>query len=141
MANTEDRAFLDTNVLFSASYSEDSDFLRLWQLQGVTLIVSDYVIDEVYRNAVQAEHRRRLGQLLLEVHVILKFDWEGVQLPDDMASLRQKDVPVMQAAIAAQATHLITGDRHDFGDYFGRTIAGVEIIQPAEYLRRHSQGG
>ena len=135
MVDSVNRLFLDTNVLFSAAYSEDSDFRRLWQLPDTTLIISTYVLEEVLRHIVEPRRLERLGRLLSEVEVIA--NWEHVSLPDSMASLRQKDVPVVRAAIAAQATHLITGDRHDFGDYFGQTIEGVEIIQPAEYLKRN----
>ena len=138
MASREDRILLDTNILFSAARSEDSDFQRLWQLPGITLIISTYILEEIRRHVVQPENVERLERLLLDVQVVQ--DWQHIRLPDIMESLRQKDIPIVQAAIAAQATHLVTGDARDFGDYFGMTIAGVEIIQPAEYLRRHSQG-
>lgn len=138
MANLEDRIFLDTNILFSAAHSEDSDFQRLWQLPHTTPIISTYILEEIRRHVVQPESLNRLEWLLADIRVV--ENWEHIQLPSIMASLRQKDIPVMQAAIAAQATHLITGDARDFGDYFGQVIEGVEIIQPAEYLRRHSQG-
>ena len=134
----DNRIFLDANVLFSAAYSEESDFHRLWQLPDTTLIISTHILEEVLLHIVEPMRLERLGQLLVGVEVVA--NWEHIILPDSMASLRQKDIPVMRAAIAAQATHLITGDRHDFGDYFEQTTAGVEIIQPAEYLRRHSQG-
>jgi hypothetical protein len=53
----------------------------------------------------------------------------GVRLPE-------KDVPILLAAIQAQATHLITGDVHRFGAYFGKRVAGVLISSPGEYLRK-----
>ena len=135
MANLAHRLFLDTNVLFSAAYSEDSDFQRLWQLADTTLIISTYILNEVLRHIAEPSRLERLGRLLTDLEII--ENWAHVSLPDEMATLRQKDIPVIQAAIAAQATHLITGDRHDFGDYFGQTIEDVEITRPAEYLRRH----
>ena len=46
-----------------------------------------------------------------------------------------KDRPILQAAIAAKATHLITGDVTHFGEYFGRQIGGVLILAPGDYLR------
>ncbi len=137
MANLEDRIFLDTNILFSAVYSEDSDFQKLWLLPHTTLIISTYILEEIRRHVVQPERLNRLRRLLTDIRIVENY--EHIRLPDSMASLRQKDIPVMQAAIAAQATHLITGDAQDFGDYFGMVIEGVEIIRPAEYLRRHSQ--
>ena len=53
----------------------------------------------------------------------------GVRLPD-------KDHPILKAAIAAEATHLVTGDVKDFGPYFGRRIGGVLVVTPADFIRR-----
>ena len=108
MANLEDRIFLDTNILFSAAHSEDSDFQRLWLLPHTTLIISTYILEEIRRHVVQPESLNRLERFLAGILIV--ENWEHIPLPDIMTSLRQKDVPVMQAAIAAQATHLITGD-------------------------------
>ncbi len=52
----------------------------------------------------------------------------GVDLP-------AKDRPIQLAALHARATHLLTGDVAHFGPYFGRSIEGVQILRPAEYLR------
>lgn len=38
------------------------------------------------------------------------------------------------SAIAAEASRLITGDRKDFGPYFGQKLAGVWVMTPREYL-------
>lgn len=51
-----------------------------------------------------------------------------------VASLPEKDLPILFAAIAAGATHLLTGDRAHFGAYFGRQIAQVLIQRPGDYL-------
>jgi len=37
-------------------------------------------------------------------------------------------------AIAARATHLLTGDAQHFGAYYGKTIKGVRILSPADYF-------
>ena len=52
----------------------------------------------------------------------------GVRLPDN-------DLPILKAAIAAGATHLVTGDVKDFGRYLGQRIAGVRIVTPADFIR------
>jgi uncharacterized protein len=57
---------------------------------------------------------------------------EGVSLPE-------KDRPILLSAIAANATHLITGDRMHFGRYFGRRVAGILIERPADYVNRERQ--
>jgi hypothetical protein len=53
-----------------------------------------------------------------------------VDLPD-------KDKPVFMAATAAGADYLLTGDVTHFGTYFGKTILGVKILKPRDYLKRH----
>jgi predicted nucleic acid-binding protein len=55
-------------------------------------------------------------------------------------AFRNKDIPILLAAIAAEATHLVTGDRH-FEPLFGRTLAGVKIVTPADYLRQAEYEG
>lgn len=50
-----------------------------------------------------------------------------IQLPD-------KDQPILLAAMAGGATHLLTGDLKHFGPYFDKHVGGVLIIPPARYL-------
>ena len=56
-----------------------------------------------------------------------------VALPDGV-ELATKDVPILEAAIAAEASHLLTGDRKDFGRYFGQKLGGVSVMTPREYF-------
>ena len=128
-----DRIFLDANVLFSASYREDAPLQRLWRLADVELVTSTYAIQETLANIHREEQLERLERLLTEVRVVSA--WDHIFLPNDIV-LPEKDIPIMQAAIAAGATHLITGDKRDFGEHFGQTIAGIEVLRPATYLRR-----
>lgn len=67
----------------------------------------------------------------LQVVEKLPHDYE---LPPEIR-LPIKDRPIMIAAIKAEATHLITGDLRDFGELYGRTVAGVIILPPAAYLK------
>jgi len=41
-----------------------------------------------------------------------------------------KDQPILGGAIAGHATHLLTGDERDFGEFWGKTIRGVKIVSP-----------
>jgi hypothetical protein len=54
-------------------------------------------------------------------------------------SLPEKDAPILLAAVAARATHLITGDLRHFGPLFSKRIAGLIILPPADYLGRTSR--
>jgi predicted nucleic acid-binding protein len=131
-----DKLFLDANVLIAAAWRLDARVRGLWRLPDIALVVSTYVLDEVARNLQRQEHLDRLEQLLKAISVI--SNWDHISLPDDVV-LREKDIPILQAAIAAEATHLITGDKQDFGPYFGKVIAGVEVIRPADYLRQREK--
>jgi hypothetical protein len=51
----------------------------------------------------------------------------GIQLPP-------KDQPILVAAIQAKCTHLLTGDRKHFGQYFQQTIGGVRVLTVRDYL-------
>jgi hypothetical protein len=50
--------------------------------------------------------------------------------------LPEKDIPILLAAIEARSTHLITGDLRHFGPYFGKRLAGILVLSPADYFRR-----
>jgi predicted nucleic acid-binding protein len=127
-----DRLFLDANVLFSAAWRENSGLLRLWNLREAELMSSAYAVDEARRNLSDSEARARLETLLDETTIVAEGSL--ATLPPTL-SLAAKDRPILAAAIYAGATHLITGDRRDFGKLFGRRIGGVLILRPADYLK------
>ena len=128
-----DRLFVDANVLFSAAYRTDAGVARLWDIDSATLLTSDYAVAEARRNLAGQDQRERLASLLGRVEVtaggsIRPEDRQGVELPE-------KDWPIIGGAMAAGATHLITGDVRHFGPYFGQRLFGVLVILPAQYLR------
>lgn len=125
-----DRLFLDANVLFSAAYRARGPLRRLWARRGVELITSHYAVAEAERH-LDDNQRARLSELLTSMRVVA--DAPALSLPPGVG-LRAKDSAILAAAVAAGATHLITGDRRDFGPYFGRHVAGVLILPPREYL-------
>jgi predicted nucleic acid-binding protein len=131
-----DRLFLDANVLFSAAYSEKAGVRRLWQVPGVTLVTSAYAVEEAIRNLSDEAQRRRLQELLEFVEVTSAGSLDP-KLMEDVA-LPDKDLPILGAAVSSGATHLVTGDRRDFGRYFGQIVLGVLVLPPADYLRRTS---
>jgi predicted nucleic acid-binding protein len=130
------RVFLDANVLFSCAYLSTSRLLKLWRLPATVLLSSDYAVEEARRNLDLADHRHRLEQLVKRMEIVTA--WQSVSLPRGVR-LDDNDVPILLAAIEARATHLLTGDRKDFGHLYGKIVGGVEILPPAEYLSRRSQ--
>jgi hypothetical protein len=127
-----DRVFLDANLLFIASYHEASRLAPLWQFADVRVLTSAYALGEAWRNIDLPAQRIRLASLLAVIELV-------GELPADeplarSAGLPEKDVPILQAALSGRATHLLTADERHFGPLFGRTIGGVLIQTPAEYL-------
>jgi predicted nucleic acid-binding protein len=128
-----DELFLDANVLFSAAYRPDTPIRRLWRLPGTRLLTSLYASEEARRNLREGRQRVDLEELLASVSIVEASadpeahpDLETVKLPD-------KDMPILLAAVAAGATHLVTGDLTHFGQYYGSRIAGVLVLPPAAY--------
>jgi predicted nucleic acid-binding protein len=130
-----DLIFLDANVLFSAAYRPGAGLTRLWQLEGVELMTSGYAAGEAALNLTGEDQQVRLAKLLERVLVTT-----GVSPLPPGVKLPEKDQPILQAAIQAQATHLLTGDKQHFGPHFGRRLGGVLVLPPAEYFARRRKG-
>ena len=126
--------FLDANVLFSAAYRKDAGVRRLWGLPESELVTSAYAVEEARRNLSTAEQRADLNGLLEAVRIsnLLAVPAEHPEIED--SGLPEKDLPILSAAVAANATYLITGDRKHFGHLFGVKVAGVLVLRPADHL-------
>ena len=126
-----DIVFLDASVLFSAAYRSGAKVAKLWAVREVRLVTSPYAAAEAERNLAESAQRDRLTELLRLVEMAPAA---GEQLPEGV-SLPDKDAPILQAAIAAGATHLLPSDLRHFGPYFWQIIEGVTILPPAAYLK------
>ena len=132
------RVYLDANSLFSACLpnSRLAVFVRLLKHKGECLY-SNYALNEAAKNLgrkfpVQLPELAGLTSGMSEVpdHAGLS----GVEI-------RAKDEPSISAAIAAGATHLLTGDKRDFGPFFGKTIQGVKIVTAAMLASELDEAG
>ena len=126
-----DRLFLDANVLFSAAHRPDARLLRFWKLKRIALCSSRYAIEEA---RINLPHQEQQARLITLSGLIYRFEAGSGPLPHGI-SLLEKDAPILLAAIAADATHLLTGDVRHFGPHFGKTIGGIAILLPGDYLR------
>ena len=131
-----DRLFLDANILFSAAYRANAGLQKFWKLKDVELCSSHYALEEARINLRDQEQRGRLTDLEKSIKL---FDPVARALPDGI-TLAEKDIPILLAAIAARATHLITGDLRDFGRLFGKRVEGALILTPANYLKSRIGG-
>lgn len=126
-----DRLFFDANVLFSAAYRPNAGLLRLWKLKNVVLCSSHYALEEARINLADEDQQARLITLSGSLNL---FEAGPGLLPRGI-SLPEKDAPILLAAIAADATHLLTGDVRHFGPCFGKKVEGIAVGLPGEYLR------
>jgi uncharacterized protein len=132
-----DRLFLDAKILFSASHREGAGVAVLWSLENVSLFSSAYAIEEAKRNLAESAQQKRLDRLIQTLRVV-----QAATAPEAIrreVELPEKDWPILGGAIAAKATHLITGDLKHFGHYFGKQIHGILVLPPADYLRTTSR--
>lgn len=131
------RVFLDANVLFSAVYREQAGLLQLWRLAGVELMTSDYAAQEAAANLTDPAQRNRLTKLLKTL-TIISHPREMPSLPAGV-HLPEKDAPILQAAMTGGAAILLTGDKTHFGRYFGKTVGGIRILSPGDFLRERGR--
>jgi predicted nucleic acid-binding protein len=123
--------FLDANVLISAAWKENSEIALIWQLEGVRLVTSNFVLGEVQRNLHQVSQIERLRGLMRSVQILY---FETLPEIPEAIELPEKDRPVLAGAVQAQADHLISGDKKHFGAWYGKSIHGVRITAPPELL-------
>jgi len=125
-----ERLFLDANVLFSAAHKADARVFRLWKLADVALYSSRYALEEARFNLTEVSELRRLTELSQQLQLV---EGGSRSIPRGV-SLPEKNVPILLAAIEANADHLLTGDIRHFGPYFGKKIEGVTVTLPAHYF-------
>jgi predicted nucleic acid-binding protein len=124
------RLFLDANVLVSAAWKDASKVLRLWQIPGVELVTSNFVIEECVRNLPLEEQHRCFAEILRTVRV-LKF--AAPPSLENPPPLPEKDKHVFAAAVLSRSGFLVTGDRTHFGAWYGKSLLGVRIEPPASF--------
>ena len=103
---------------------------RLWQFKGAELVTSGCAVAEARRNLETKEQRDRLETLLVAMRMV--GESEEPELPPGV-TLRHKDIPILCAAIAATASHLLTLDLRDFRAYLGKSVQGVVVLHPRDY--------
>ena len=130
-----DRVFLDANVLYSAAYLEQSGLARLWTLDDVDLLTSAYGLEEARRNLAmdRPEAVTRLERLCNAITTVNAP--QGLKLPANV-QLDDKDQPILLAAIHGRADYLLTGDARHFAHFYGKRIATVLVLRPAQYFTR-----
>ena len=137
------RVFLDANVLFTAAHNPGGKAAFVIELgrQGHwELATSRYALKEARRNLDRKFPHSLDGLSLLLRGVRLVEHRPALRFP---AALAEKDRPIFQAAVAWEATHLLTGDLRDFGAFMDKPeeTFGVVVQTVADFLRARSAAG
>jgi predicted nucleic acid-binding protein len=112
------RLFLDANVLFTAAHNPDGLARLLFDVARhdvVTLISSHVAVSEARANLnLKAPDKAAALEPLLHGLEIV----DAPSQPLHVLDLPADDQLIFGAAVAARATHLLTGDKKHFGPYF-----------------------
>lgn len=129
------RIFVYANVLFSAAYSPRGRIaiaLANPAQLDAEFWTSDYAVVETQSNLARKrpEALVELRRLLATISII---PWSGAE-PCPVIGLRDKDRPILAAAIVCQADILVTGDRRDFGPLCNQPqlTGGVRVVSVQE---------
>jgi predicted nucleic acid-binding protein len=128
--------YLDSNVLFSASYGLRSRFRRFWEMANVTPVTSPYAVAEVRRHIELPAQRPRFDELIARTRVV--SDVNPAFVPQSVR-LADKDRPILAAAIAASANYLITGDKNHFSHLYFHKVSQVYVINSPDFLEMHQE--
>ncbi|MHB8708494.1 MAG: PIN domain-containing protein [Desulfuromonadales bacterium] len=130
------RLFLDANVLFTAAHNPEGKAAFLLELarEGHWVCLSSALaIEEARRNLTRKypASLEAFDALLAGVELVLDHPAEDCPL-----ALADKDRPIFAAALRADATHLLTGDRRHFGAWMNRPAdsCGVLVQTVSEFL-------
>jgi predicted nucleic acid-binding protein len=134
-----DRVFLDANVLFSIAYDPAARISTLLRLPTIEIVTSRYAAAEALRN-IDAKKPRRLAEMRRMLKKVKLVPEASIGILPPSLELAAKDLPILSAAIAAEVSHLLTGDKH-FRQLFGRVISSVLVLRPGDYLRLRDAEG
>lgn len=121
------KVFLDANILFSAAApkSNVAKLIDLVQKHG-QCVTSPYAVEEARKNL----QLKQFGSLEIFELLLTTVTVSNKLVLDLPVTIESKDIPILGSAIAQQCTYLLTGDKRDFGLFFGKTVAGVMVVSP-----------
>ncbi|MGH7143303.1 MAG: PIN domain-containing protein [Planctomycetota bacterium] len=104
-------------------------------MPSTDLVTSCYALEEARRNLVEKGRagEKRLERLIAKMEVVPDIE-DPLPLPAEV-SLPPKDRPILEAAMSAHCSQLLTGDVRHFGTLLGTAVGGGIALRPAEYLQ------
>ncbi|MBV9657695.1 MAG: PIN domain-containing protein [Verrucomicrobia bacterium] len=135
------RIFLDSSVALAASMSgtgASREVFRLAAGQGWHLLVSPWVLRETRDNL--ANKSPQAVRTWIALRTLLRVEDDELTFDWPITFETAKDKPVLFTALAC-ADVLLTLDRRDFRDLLGKTIYGLRVLTPGEFLRTEREAG
>lgn len=134
------KIFVDSSVLFSASYSKTGtahDLVQLGIQKKINLFISDDVITEVTRNFTNKYPDRLI--IVESFFAKSAFNETPSITQDDILATAKytalKDAPIVASALKADCTHLVTYDRkHLIDPPAVSEKSGLTILTPSAML-------
>lgn len=121
------KVFLDANILFSGSVSGSkiAKLIEIIKKHG-ECITNSYAVEEASKNIEFKNYGsiQELESLLKDIVISNEL------ILDIPIELKAKDIPILGGAIAQKCTHLLTGDKKDFGFLFGKRVENVLVVSP-----------
>ena len=132
------KLFLDANVLFTAAHNPKGKaafVLEQSEIGHWSVVSSSFAREEARRNleAKFPEAIASFEKLLRTIGVVPDVAEKTCPI-----ELPEKDAPIFLSALGARCSHLLTGDRKDFGRFMNepRRTSGIVIQTVADFLSR-----
>ncbi|HID54373.1 MAG TPA: putative toxin-antitoxin system toxin component, PIN family [Anaerolineae bacterium] len=134
------KAVIDTNVLISSLMASQGNPYRIfaaWQQGKFTLVISDYMLQELRHVLIYPRIASRLRLNETELAVVLKAFTEKSEIviaPRDLSGATRdpKDDPVVACAVTGQADYLVSGDQDIL---VLRTYNGVQMVTAVAFVQ------
>lgn len=129
------RVFLDTSVLIAAAGSARgaSRFVIMEaSAHGWELVSCDYCVEETRRNLPKLPRAGTAWDRVVAPQI--RFIKTRLSLDQPLVFPKAKDRPVLITALAARAEWLLTLDEEDFHARLGRSVYGLRLASPGEFL-------
>jgi len=131
------RLFLDSSVLLAAAGSSTGASRLLFDnasRHGWKLLTAEYCLREAEFNLPKLGKRAELSWAQI-IRPALNTVTAQLTLDRPLIYRATKDRPVVISALSQKADYLLTLDRDDFHDLLGRSVYGLPIRTPGEFLR------
>ncbi len=143
MQKSENKVFLDANVLIAAALSSSGGSFRIIQeapLKQFQLFTSQYALDEVVRN-LKVKYPAYLNNL------VFLFLLSGMKILNDasknetakaMRFIDFKDAPILATALRFRMSIIVTLDqKHFFTPILKQSSLPLVIVTPSDFIKKY----